>query len=768
MANLDDLRRQIEGLRADYAALTGRPAALFDVNNIDQANAAIQSLEDGVDAAKRKAADLEAGFGGISEQLKAITSELGKQPEKAERVTRAYKGSQNIAEKLKYDQQGILDLNKKDLENIAGKLKTLKEQAKEGANQIKQGKELEGLDDKQFKARLKYLKNSELISEEEEAILRAQREGFPVLNELIDKNKERLELEKNIQKSLGLSGDIAKLVGKIPGVGDAASEAFSDVEKEVKKIAKETGKVPSKLETMKMFAEKFGEVLIEKINDPLTGMVIAFKTIGESIKVLDANVVQFQKSMSLSYEEARELRKELSTAALLNKDNLINTRDLVKAQGALNNLLGIQSKLNEDNLITQAELTKLLGISEQSAAKLQYFAEATGADFQQQKLASYEITSQVSSQYGVQVNQQKVMEEVGKQSAYTLAQFKGSTTALTEAISKAQALGTSLDTVNQIAGSLLNFESSISAELEAELLTGKQLNLERARYYALTNDISGLMDEINDQMGDFNDFQQMNVIQQQAFAQALGMNVGQLSDMLLMEQYRGRTYEEIAALEGEDIAKRVENLTIQEKFNESITKMKDMFLTIAEGPLGTVAELISSMLSNTEIMVPLLGIAAGYLTAMAVRGAIATAQFITRAVAAIFSGNAKFGPAGLISAAAGVAAMIGTIAAAKASVPQAQFGAEVMGGGNVMVGEVGPEIVSLPAGAKVNPLPVRERRDLQPQQTAVQNDNKEMLQALTNMNQRMVEQQRAMSNMRIVLSTNAVEAGLVQNTAKIQ
>ena len=768
MAKLDELIKQIETLRADYAALTGKPAALFDVNNIEQANAAIQSLEDGIDVAQRKAADLEAGFGGIYEQLKAITGELGKQPREAEKVTRAYKGSQNIAEKLKYDQQGILDLNKKDLENIAGKLKTLKDQAKEGANQIKQGKELEGLDDKQFEARLKYLKNSKLINEEEEAILRAQRQGFPVLNELIDKNKERLDLEKNIQKSLGLSGDIAKLVGKIPGVGDAASEAFSDVEKEVKKIAKETGEVPSKLETMNMFAEKFGEILVEKINDPLTGMVIAFKTIGESLKVLDSNVVQFQKSMGLSYEEARKLRKELSTAALLNKDNLINTRDLVKAQGALNNLLGIQGELNEDNLITQAELTKLLGISEQSAAQLQYFAEATGVDFQQQKLASYEITSQVSSQYGVQVNQQKVMEEIGKQSAYTLVQFKGSTTALTEAISKAQALGTSLDTVNQIAGSLLNFESSISAELEAELLTGKQINLERARYFALTNNISGLMDEINDQMGDFSDFQQMNVMQQQAFAQALGMNVGQLSDMLLMEQYRGRTYEEIAALEGEDIAKRVENLTIQEKFNESITKMKDMFLTIAEGPLGTVAELISSMLSNTEIMVPLLGIAAGYLTAMAVRGAIATAQFITRAVAAIFSGNAKFGPAGIISAAAGVAAMIGTIAAAKASVPQAQFGAEVMGGGNVMVGEVGPEIVSLPAGAKVNPLPVRERRDLQPQQTAVQNDNKEMLQALTNMNQRMIEQQRAMSNMRVVLSTNAVEAGLVQNTAKIQ
>jgi hypothetical protein len=277
------------------------------------------------------------------------------------------------------------------------------------------------------------------------------------------------------------------------------------------------------------------------------------------------------------------------------------------------------------------------------------------------------------------------------------------------------------------------------------------------------------MDEINDQMGDFSDFQNMNVIQQQAFAEALGMNVGQLSDMLLMEQYRGQTYEEIAAQQGEDVAKRVENLTLQEKFTESVNKMKDLFVTIAEGPLGMFAELISGILSSTEIMVPLLGVAVGYLTTMAIKGAITTAQFIGRAVASIFTsfGQIPFG-VGIPLAIGTVAGLYASIKAAQAMVPKAQFGAEVMGSGNVMVGEVGPEIVNLPAGAKVNPLPVRERRDLQTQQSATQNDNKEMLQALTNMNQRMVEQQRAMSNMRVVMSTNALEAGLVQNSAKIQ
>lgn len=776
MAKLDDLQKQIEALRVQYTSLTGKPAALFDVKNIDEANRAVEVLEGSIDNAQRKTAELEAGFGGLYDQIKAITEEFTKQPTAAQNVGKAMKGVQGIAEKLKYDQQGVVDLNKKELESYDKKLKLLAQQARDEGKLVyeknksnlldKNGNEL---NQGALAVKLRYLQTNEKISAEEASIIQGYKSGFKELDDIVAKNKERLDLENKIQKSLGLTGDVTKLLGKIPGVGSAASEAFNDVEKEVKEIVKETGKVPDRFQTMGMFADKFGKILIEKITDPLAGMLMAFKAIKDTITAVDKGTVQLQKSLSLSYGEARELRKELSAAALANGNNLVNTQDLLKAQANLNNLLGVQGKINEDNLATQAELTKLLGISEQSAAQLQYFSEATGNDFEQQKLASYEITSQVSSQYGVQVNQQKVMEEVGKQGAYALAQFKGSTSELTEAVAKATALGTSLDTVNSIAGSLLNFESSISAELEAELLTGKQINLERARYFALTNDINGLMDEVNDQMGDFNDFQNMNVIQQQAFAEALGMNVGQLSDMLLMEQYRGQTYEEIAAQQGEDVAKRVENLTLQEKFTESVNKMKDLFVTIAEGPLGMFAELISGILSSTEIMVPLLGVAVGYLTTMAIKGAITTAQFIGRAVASIFTsfGQIPFG-VGIPVAIGTVAGLFASVKAAQAMVPKAQFGAEVMGSGNVMVGEVGPEIVNLPAGARVNPLPVRERRDLQTQQSSTQNDNKEMLQALTNMSQRMVEQQRAMGNMRVVMSTNALEAGLVQNSAKIQ
>ena len=53
-----------------------------------------------------------------------------------------------------------------------------------------------------------------------------------------------------------------------------------------------------------------------------------------------------------------------------------------------------------------------------------------------------------------------------------------------------------LEDVASAGKSLLNFEQSIEAELQAELLTGRQLNLERARLAALTGDYVTLTEEI--------------------------------------------------------------------------------------------------------------------------------------------------------------------------------------------------------------------------------------------------------------------------------
>ena len=60
---------------------------------------------------------------------------------------------------------------------------------------------------------------------------------------------------------------------------------------------------------------------------------------------------------------------------------------------------------------------------------------------------------------------------------------------------------------------MLNFQDSISKEIEASVLIGRQLNLQKARELALSNDIEGAMREVVKQVGTEQKFNKLNSIQ---------------------------------------------------------------------------------------------------------------------------------------------------------------------------------------------------------------------------------------------------------------
>lgn len=388
--------------------------------------------------------------------------------------------------------------------------------------------------------------------------------------------------------------------------------------------------------------------------DPATIFTFLVKSAGE----INTQTVGLQKSLGVSAKEAKSIRSSFAASAAFQEDTFYNTERLVKAQMAFVDALGFSGRISADNAKTFAALTERLGIAADEAAKLQFYSEATGVDFARQKLDSYQTTSQIESQYGIHLNQKKVMSDVAKSSAYTLTQFGGSVTALTRATAEAQALGTSIEKINRSAEQLLNFESSIQSELEAEVLTGRQINLEQARYYALVNDTESLMGELNREIGTFSDFQGMNRIQQDAFAKSLGMSVDDLSQMLLMEQYRGQTYEQITAQAGEDVAKRVEALTVQERFNDAITKLQGMLADLVAGPLGTMAEMFSTIFGSTTGMFAIMGaLVAGPLVKAVKLARTLRALSFAEAIAKITAANAWMGPAGIAVAGAAIAGL---------------------------------------------------------------------------------------------------------------
>ena len=117
---------------------------------------------------------------------------------------------------------------------------------------------------------------------------------------------------------------------------------------------------------------------------------------------------------------------------------------------------------------------------------------------------------------GVVLNEKDAMKEIAKTSNAIKLSTAGGAAGLAKALGAAKALGTSLNKVDDIAGSILNFEESIESELSAELLLGKDLNLEKAREAALNNELATLSDEIAKNVGSAAEFTAINRIQQEA------------------------------------------------------------------------------------------------------------------------------------------------------------------------------------------------------------------------------------------------------------
>jgi len=447
--------------------------------------------------------------------------------------------------------------------------------------------------------------------------------------------------------------------------------------------------------------------------------------------------------MALSASEAKDFRQELSTAANASGDINITATKLAATLGAASKELGFIAKFSTDTLITQTKLANVVGVGAENAAKLAALSEARGANAEGEYKSILGTSYELQRQAGVQFDLREILSAVANTTGQIRANLGANPTLIAEAVTQAKLLGGSLDDVKNISNSLLQFESSISAELEAELLTGKELNLERARSAALMGDMATVAEEVAQQAGNFTQFSKLNVIQQDALAASLGLSSDRLSDILFKQQVQGRTASELRAAGEDELAEMIEKQTMQEKFNATVDKLKAIFTDVATAfmpiveVLGGVFSFIGEIIKLVD---PFIGTITGALT-----------------------GFLAGGPVGAL-----IGGAIGGIGDISRAIPKAQYGASITQGGRVMVGEVGPEIVDLPTGAKVNPLPVRERRDLQSQQQSSTNDNKEILQALTNMNQRIMDQQRSMGSMRVVMSTNALEAGLVQNTAKIQ
>jgi len=393
---------------------------------------------------------------------------------------------------------------------------------------------------------------------------------------------KRLGLEKQITatgtaaarqaKKQGIVGDLQKDLGKIPS-------SFSGITAGIKSLGS-------------TFSKGFGGAVIAAVTDEFF--------------LVNEQTVELQKSLALSADEAADLRNDFADAATSSGNINVSTTSLLKTVTALSKQFGFPTLFDMETLVTTTKLTEQVGISAESAGMLAAATVTTGKNFEDQYKDALGTSYELQRQSGVQLDLRNILEESGKVTGTIRANLGANVKTIAAAVTQAKLFGGSLNDVANASKSLLDFESSISAELEAELLLGKNINLEKARQASLDGDLATVAKELTKEAGDYNDFQNLNVIQQEALAKAMGMQSDQLADILFQQDIQNKTASELRALGKNELADRLEAQTAQEKFTKSVEKLKGLL-----GDLVTtfmpILDILGYALEGVGALIKLLG-----------------------------------------------------------------------------------------------------------------------------------------------------------------
>jgi hypothetical protein len=393
---------------------------------------------------------------------------------------------------------------------------------------------------------------------------------------------------------------------------------------------------------------------LKELIGPLTKGAFIFGAIATAIKfIVDAMfgasklTAQFKRDFIVSSEEAEKVRQRTYDIAT-NSKNLADTEgkilitqtQIVKSLEQANQALGVQmdltselGKFGEKLLVQTAILRDNFGLTEEAIAGVTQESIRTGKETEKITKRTLGNVAAIFLGKKQQGDYNKILNEAYKTAGVLRLSFKGSSEEIAKGISKLQLMGLTLQDTQKVAAGLLDFESSISAQIEAELLTGKQINVEKARLLAMNRDFVGVGEELVKQGITYNYLQTLNATQLEAQAKVYNLTGEELSDIIkkqeesnalterarrggiiikdinkqsLAELYEankklGKSEQDLADVLGEEIYKKKQSEDAQAQFNKALEKAKDIFSRLVDsGALDKLANGIISFVGAVD------------------------------------------------------------------------------------------------------------------------------------------------------------------------
>jgi hypothetical protein len=628
--------------------------AAKNVQNFGKLETSINKLIAGSNTFKKANEDItkaEIARGDVMKKLNSLTlGYVKKRREEEAKLDILFEQRKNQAGRLE-EAYGELTDRLKEQKDLEGELADLANRGLDNKN-VKEAIALKKIEVKELqetiKARNSIVNNIEkelstqrsLVENINDA-LNAKNTYKKVTKEIIDNAKAEVAFQEDFNKKLGITGDLVK--GLDTGLRKAGFTGLADrlglgnavlQTRELYRAAKESGEGFSVLGT---FAKQVGANLKEALG-PVGLIVIAVEQLKKAFDAVDKGQSELARNFGISRGEAGKLRQGFEEVSGSSNSVLVTTKGIQEAFIDLNSIFGTNVNLSKEQLAAYTELNKVAGIQKETLGALSKIGLGFGQDLKGQTASFLGQVKASAAQKGLLINERQLMNEIGKLSSGTLILFRGQSSELAKAAVAAKALGTDLATIDKVSSSLLNFEQSIGDQFEAELLTGRDLNLERARALALNNDLAGVAQELANQGIKAADYAGMNRIQQESLAKSLGLSRDEMSKMLMEQEAMSK----LSGVEGKSVQERYNNLvktvgveaarkrlgddalaaqlqqaSVQEKLAAAQEKFTDLFVKILEplvplldavtDALGPVFTALNSLISPIVSIVKLVG-----------------------------------------------------------------------------------------------------------------------------------------------------------------
>jgi hypothetical protein len=596
---IQDAQNKLKALKKELEAFDD-----ININIFDESSEDLTELNTQIKSAKALLQDLKPDLDYITKSFNDSLQSLTRQNHYLNLQKKGLRGIASQASHISDIKAGEVDTDEKSI-------KKAQQKYKQYLKDLELAKRREGISDSELENLNRQIKEAAVVEK-----------GF----------EEVLETHKEINKQLGIAPQLASGLDKalqkigLPSLG--IDEALKETQA-LGQAAKETGDTGFK--PMSTFLGKVGSNLKDSFSKAnlLQGAIGGILT---GISTADKSTGELAKELGMSSIRANSMRKEFADIANSSNDINVNIQDLQKSQIAVGKALGTNAMLNEGDLKTMTELVKKTGLQHDELIGIEKLSLATGKSLDSNIKSALGGATAYASQNKLVVDNNKVLREINNASDALKLSLGGSVEALGEAVVKAQQFGFNLEQAESIASSMLDFESSIENELSAELLTGKNLNLERARQLALEGDIASAAAEVADQLGNSEEFGKMNVIQQEALAKSVGLTRDQLASSLIerealakmsmvegktaLERYnllksQGKSQSEIVELLGKEAAGQLEQQSNQDKFNATVDKLKGIFIQVGDA-LMPVFNMIGGVLEAIGPIANILGTVVKY------------------------------------------------------------------------------------------------------------------------------------------------------------